>query len=158
MACKLKQVPLCLKSFCCSCFGSCLWEFSWYGLVFLYLNWETVCSKFYNHCFAWLFNKLKLPRISIEALCLILTFAFSFGIFCHMLFCWEMILDIYEIYHQEINPNTSCLWTIGIILSGRSCWSSSFWILLLFVLFLAKKVFCVDSRVFLASCGSFWFI
>ena len=39
-------------------------------------------------------------------------------------FVGEMILEIFEIYHQEINPNTSYPWTIGIILCGKMCRSS----------------------------------
>ena len=38
-----------------------------------------------------------------------------------------MILEIFEIYHQEINPNTSCPWTISIILCGKICKSSLLW-------------------------------
>ena len=45
----------------------------------------------------------------------------------YVYFFGKMILEIFEIYHQEINPSTSCPWTIGIILCGRSCRSSLLW-------------------------------
>ena len=54
-----------------------------------------------------------------EALCLILTFTGSFGIFTICFFVGEMILEIFGIYHREINSNTSCPWTTGIISRGK---------------------------------------
>jgi hypothetical protein len=96
-------------------------------------------SSYPNHCFVWLFNYLSLSRISSLAWCLILIFSICFCVA-------KMILDLCVNYHREINPNTSCSWTIGTLSCGT-------YILIIFTLPIAfnclissQKCICLNSH------------
>jgi hypothetical protein len=72
---------------------------------------------------------------------------FLYFTICFCFFVVKMtMLEIIAIYHREIIPNTYCPVTIGILLCGRKCWSSLHWRLIIIALFLAKKLFCFNSR------------
>jgi hypothetical protein len=95
-------------------------------------------SSYPNHWFAWLLNYLSISRIFSLAWCLILILSICF-------FGVKIILDLYVNYHREINPNTSCSWTIGTLSCGTYILISFTLAIVFNCLISSQKCICFNS-------------
>jgi hypothetical protein len=97
---------LLLLIFISGCYLSKIFLVRFSSNLYLYiLFWKLFTSSYSNHCFAWLFNYLELPRILILSWCL-------FQIFNHMPFIVKLIMVIFALYHQNLVQYTYCLWQL----------------------------------------------